>query len=199
MVGMTLSEMSDKELAALAANDNQEAFACLLGRYSSLIHAKAVVKSRMCGCDIVDDLSQEAAIGFLKAVRSYDDSKGAEFRTYVEKCVENVLVSAVRSYVSLKNLPLNDHEEFSDSEILGNAVSYGFSGTLFHPEGYLLQGEDSASAVLAGLTELEKSVIEMRVKGFSYEETAARLGISVKSVDNAIQRVRQKIKSRKPD
>ena len=60
--------------------------------------------------------------------------------------------------------------------------------------GYVIFGE-SESAVLSELSELERSVIQMRLRGMSYEETAQALGISVKSVDNAIQRVRQKFKS----
>lgn len=190
--------MSDNELVALANDDNQAAFACLLGRYSSMIHTKAVAKSRLCGCDIVDDLSQEAAIGFFHAVKNYDASKGTQFRTYAEVCVENVLISAVRSYVSQKNQPLNDHSEFVDSEILGSVISYGLSEASGDPEGHVFESESVSrlmETISSELTDLEKAVIGMRIRGFSYEKTAQRLGISVKSVDNAIQRVRQKMKS----
>ena len=190
-----LSELSDSALAARAAADDQEAFACLLGRYSAMITAKATAKSRICGCDIVDDLSQEAAIGFLKAVRSYDAAKGASFRTYAERCVENVLSSAVRSYVSQKNLPLNNHEEFNDAEMTAVVGAYGLSGD---PEGYVFYDDGVGrltQAILSELTELERSVVNLRIDGLSYEQTAAKLGISVKSVDNAIQRVRQKMRS----
>ena len=57
--------------------------------------------------------------------------------------------------------------------------------------------DEFAMSVLAGLSDLEKSVVDMRLRDMSYEETAKALGISVKSVDNAIQRVRQKFKSLK--
>lgn len=193
----SLSEMSDNELIALSNADDQAAFACLLGRYSSMIHTKAVAKSRLCGCD-VDDLSQEAAIGFFNAVRNYDASRGSEFRTYAEICVENVLVSAVRSYVSHKNQPLNDHREFVDSEISGSVVSYALPESSGDPEGHIFANESVGrliKAISSELTDLEKAVIGLRIEGLSYEKTAERLGISVKSVDNAIQRVRQKMKS----
>lgn len=193
----SLSEMSDDELVTLSNEDNQEAFACLLGRYGSMIHAKAVAKWRLCGCD-VDDLSQEAAIGFFNAVKSYDPSKGAAFRTYAEVCVERVLVSVVRAYVSHKNQPLNDHSEFVDSEISGSVISYGLPEPSGNPEGHIFENESVGrltEAISSELTDLEKAVVGMRLRGFSYEKTAKLLGISVKSVDNAIQRVRKKMKS----
>lgn len=193
-----LSDKSDNELIRLSVSGDQTAFACLLGRYSSLIHAKAVAKSRLCGCDIVDDLCQEAAIGLLNAVKSYDASKGAEFKTYVETCVENVLVSAVRSYASHKNQPLNDYKQLSDSEISGNAVSYGLSGASGDPQEFMAENDSFdrlMDEISLSLTELEKNVLNMRICGYSYEETANKLGIGVKSVDNAIQRIRQKMKS----
>lgn len=193
----SLSEMSDMELMSLSNADNQAAFACLMGRYSSMIHAKALAKSKSCGAD-VDDFSQEAAIGFLNAVRTYDASKGAEFRTYAEICVENVLISAVRAYVSHKNQPLNDHREFVDSELAGRVIFYGLPESPVDPEGHIFESESVGrltEAISSKLTDLEKAVVNMRIRGFSYEETADRLGISVKSVDNAIQRVRKKMKS----
>lgn len=194
----SLSDKSDNELVDLAVFGDQTAFACLFGRYSSLIHAKAVAKSSLCGCDIVDDLSQEAAIGFFNAVKSYDPAKGAGFRTYVETCVENVLVSAVRSYVSRKNRPLNNHKELNDSEISGSVVSYGLSEKVGDPQNYVFADDDFDQlmrVISSSLTALEKAVLDMRIRGYSYEETADKLGIGVKSVDNAIQRVRQKMKS----
>lgn len=193
----SLSEMSDDELIKLSNADNQEAFACLLGRYSSMIHAKSVAKSRLCGCD-VDDLCQEAAIGFFNAVRNYDASRGARFRTYAMVCVENVLISAVRTYISHMNQSLNNHSEFVDYEISDSVISYVSPESSGNPEGYMLKNESASKlieAISSELTDLEKAVIGMRIRGASYEKTAERLGISIKSVDNAIQRVRQKMKS----
>ena len=180
----SLSSKSDAELAFMASvNDDQEAFACLFGRFNAMIHAKAVEKSRLCGSDITDDLAQEAAIGFLNAVRSYDPSKGASFRTYAERCVDNILGSAIRTYLSGKNSLLNEHLQY-------DAVNLSDDLIVSTPDEF-------AMSVLAGLSDLEKSVVDMRLRDMSYEETAKALGISVKSVDNAIQRVRQKFKSLK--
>ena len=150
-----------------------------------MIHAKAVEKSRACGADITDDMAQEAAIGFLNAVRSFDPSRGASFRTYAERCVDHVLTSAVRSYFSGKNVILNNHVLLDGNEPDDRMISQGLSE---------IEGEYESS-LLPELSELERAVVEMRLKGLSYEETADSLGISVKSVDNAIQRIRHKYKA----
>ena len=185
----TFSLKSDAELADMASKDDQEAFACLLGRYNAMIHAKAIARSEQCGCDITDDMAQEAAIGFLNAVRSYNPAKGASFRTFAERCIDNVLTSAVRSYFSEKNAIFNGHSQLDDP-VMGKRASLAERDDT---EGYVLTGE-SESAVLSELSDLERSVIEMRLRGMSYEETAHALGVNVKSVDNAIQRVRQKFR-----
>lgn len=194
----SLSDKSDNELVDLAVSGDQAAFACLFVRYSSLIHAGAVSKSRLCGCDIVDDLSQEAAIGFLNAVRSYDSAKGVEFKTYAKICVENILTSAVRTYVSHKNQPLNNHDELNDSEISVGVISCALADANGMSETDVVDYnsfEQLINSISLNLTALEKAVLDMRMRGYTYTETAEKLGIEVKSVDNAIQRVRQKMKS----
>ena len=189
----SFSAMSDEELVRLASLGDQEAFACLFGRFNSTIYGKAFAKSRLCGGDMTDDFGQEAAIGFLNAVRSYEPDKGASFRTYAERCIENMLTSAVKSYYSGKNTFLNAHEQLDSPELCGLTASAADD-----PEGVVLDSETESSItdrIFSGLTELERSVVELRLRDMSYEETAAALGISVKSVDNAIQRVRQKFRS----
>ena len=186
----SFSAKTDAELVAMASHDDQEAFACLLGRYNAVIHAKAIAVSEHCGCDVTDDMAQEAAIGFLNAVRTYDPAKGASFRTYAGRCIDNVLTSAIRSYFSEKNTVFRGHSQLDDPGMSKKASLAESDDTA----GYVIFGE-SESAVLSELSELERSVIQMRLRGMSYEETAQALGISVKSVDNAIQRVRQKFKS----
>ena len=181
---------SDAELAVMASDDDQAAFACLFWRYTGMVHAKAVEKSRICGADITDDMAQEAAIGFLNAVRSYDPSKGASFRTYAERCVDHVLTSAVRSYFSGKNVILNNHVMLDGNEPDDRVISQNMPDI-----GEYANGGEYDSSLLPELSELERAVVEMRLKGLSYEETADSLGISVKSVDNAIQRIRQKYKA----
>lgn len=190
----SFSAKSDEELACMAANDDQEAFACLLGRFSAMIYAKAVAKSRQCGCDVTDDMAQEAAIGILNAVRSYHSEKGASFRTYAERCVDNVLTSAVRSYFSGKNTVINEHSQLNESSVAG----MGDSSMGADPEWYVLS-EESKSAIFAQLSETERDIVELRLSGMSYEETAKALGLNVKTVDNAIQRVRKKFRSAKKD
>ena len=188
-----LSALTDTELVELARSEDQEAFACLLGRYNGMIHAKACSKAKICGSDSLDDLSQEAAIGFLNAVRNFDASKGASFRTYAQRCVENVLISEVRRYLNDKNEPLHNHQPLDAPDLNGPFL---VDETASDIEGYVLSGE-TQSAVLDELSDFERAVVELRLDGMSYEDAAKTLGVSVKSIDNAIQRVRQKFRSSK--
>ena len=98
-----------------------------------------------------------------------------------------MLISAVRAYFSEKNTVFTGHSQLDDPGV-GKKASLS---EMDDPEGYVLTGQ-SESAVLSELSELERAVISMRLKGMSYEETAQALGVNVKAVDNAIQRVRQK-------
>ena len=192
------SELSDADLAALAAADDQEALACLRGRYASMLQYKSKRASGLCGCDNLEDLSQEAAIGFLKAVRSFVPGGGASFRTYAERCVEHVLVSAIRSYFSQKNQPLNGHEALSDDEIGGRLSGYGRGSPDSAFDSAINSAlEDDGEDLLSrlALTERERDVARLRMQGYAYREIAGRLQISVKSVDNTLQRVRHKMKS----
>ncbi len=195
-----MNSLSDKELVGLAAKGDQEAFACLMERYGRFIRSGAAEKSKLCGCDF-DDMYQEAAIGFLQAVNTYDPSKNTAFKTYAHTCVENMLTSAVRSYCSLKNRPLNNHEELDEADLSGSGVSgvpYSLSSDSGDPQNLLSESENFSAlmdTVSLSLSDLEKNVLELRLSGLSYEETAARLNIDSKAVDNAVQRIRQKMKA----
>ena len=94
----SFSAKSDAELAAMASHGDQEAFACLYDRYRAMIFAKAREAGKRFGCDVIEDMAQEAGIGFLKAVRSFDPSKNVGFRTYALVCIDHNLATSVRNY-----------------------------------------------------------------------------------------------------
>ncbi|MBQ1397270.1 MAG: sigma-70 family RNA polymerase sigma factor [Clostridia bacterium] len=190
----SFSAKSDAELAAMASHGDQEAFACLYDRYRAMIFAKAREAGKRFGCDVIEDMAQEAGIGFLKAVRSFDPSKNVGFRTYALVCIDHNLATSVRNYLSQRNAILNCHSQL-DSPEAGERAALSIDQD---PEGLVLEGE-SQSAVFSSLSNFEQEVVKLRFKGLSYEETAKALGVSVKSVDNAIQRVRHKIKASRKD
>ena len=167
---------------AQAAAGDQEAFALLVHRMMPLIHDQI----RRLGCDGLEDedLAQEALMGLLAAVRTYRPDGGATFTTYATTCIRNRLLTLARRHGTRMDheQSLEDSPELSDAHV--------------DPALLLLDKEevDSLLALLqARLTEMEYQVFRWQMSGFSYAEIAARLGITVKAVDNAIQRIRRKI------
>ena len=167
---------------AQAAAGDQEAFALLVHRMMPLIHYQI----HSCHCDGVEDedLVQEALMGLLAAVRSYRAEGGAAFTTYATACIRHRLLSVVRRYGPLANreVPMEDSPELPD--------------TAADPALYL-QEQEALEGLLARLrtqlTEREYRVLLLRLGDCSYAEIAARLGITTKAVDNAVQRIRRKI------
>ena len=97
-----LSDLSDEKLAKLAADGNDESMAILISRISPLARAHAASKY---GSSVeFDDLAQEGMIGFLNAVSTYDESKGASFRTYAVSCINNRMISAIRRNSKKSNI-----------------------------------------------------------------------------------------------
>ena len=145
-----------------------------------------------------EDLLQEGMIGLLSAMRQYDPQAGAAFRTYAETCVRRRVISAARSAARLKHSPLNDGvslEEILSEENQRVSLPVGRSFDR-SPEDQLLAREregDFISAYSRYLSDFERAILAHYLDGLSYGEIAVRTGRSVKSVDNAVQRIRKKL------
>ena len=167
---------------AQAAAGDQEAFARLVHRMMPLIHDQI----RRIGCEGLEDedLAQEALMGLLAAVRTYREDGGAAFTTYATTCIRHRLLSVARRTGSRadREMPLEDSPEPIDPTI---------------DPALLLQDKEEADGLLAQLqtrlTAMEYRVLLLRLSDCSYAEIAARLGITAKAVDNAIQRIRRKM------
>ena len=168
-------------IAAAAAGD-QEAFRLIVHRMEPLIKAQIHV----CRCDGTEDedLAQEALMGLLAAVRTYRPDGGAAFTTYATTCIRHRLLSAARRVGKTdREVPLEEDTELSDDTA---------------DPALRLQEQEAAQRLLRlmrkRLTELEYTVMLLRLSECSYEEIATRLGITKKAVDNAVQRLRRKIR-----
>lgn len=166
---------------AQAAAGDQEAFALLVHRMMPLIHDQM---RRLGAVGLEDeDLAQEALMGLLAAVRTYRPDGGAAFTTYATTCIRNRLLTAVR-----RNGTRMDHEQsLEDSPEL--AVVQDDPAQLLMDKEEL---DDLLAQMRIHLTDREYQVLMLWMRGFSYTEIAARLGITTKAVDNAIQRIRRK-------
>jgi len=178
------SGMSDEELADRAAADKLACEALLL-RYTKLIFIKAAVYSA--SESDRDDLCQEGLMALLKAITSYDKGRNAKFSTFAEVCVVNRLRSvcarAAKAPAVCESIDDFGEDVLSESET---------------PESIYMNKEffsELRSAVENALSGTERRVFDTVIRGASYRETAEKLGISEKSVDNAMQRARRKIRA----
>jgi RNA polymerase sporulation-specific sigma factor len=179
--------LSDEELAVLAANGDDEAMAHLISAVTPIARAKAsgFANARISN----EDLMQEGMLGFLDAVKSFDPSKGVPFRAFAETCINNRIISAVRMNFNSKNAALSSAVSFEAEsvEIASDSDPADIISDKFETE-YLSQ------LLSTGLSDFEKKVIDLRLRGKSYAQVANELCCGEKAVDNAIQRIKSKMR-----
>ncbi len=185
-----MADYTDIQLANLVNRGNSDAFVELTTRYMSLIRAKAApFRCTMLECD---DLCQEGLWGLLSAARTYDSAGKAGFRTYAGVCISNRIITAYRAAASRKNLPLNDFVSLSDDD-----SEMDMSDSTTNPETVLMDRESvkmMRQRIKQNLSKMEQRVLMLYLGGCSYHEIAAKLSVTSKAVDNALQRVRLKLK-----
>jgi RNA polymerase sporulation-specific sigma factor len=136
-----------------------------------------------------DDLIQEGMIGLLAAIKSFDSSKGASFKTYARICIDNAIQSALRKYYRLKDIPVQNVVEYQEEEI---PVNSGFASA---EDIFIAQESVSllTKVLQQNLSDFENEVLRLHIIGCSYNEIASRMSTTPKAVDNALQRARRKI------
>ena len=191
----SLNQMRDEELCELVAEGNRTAEEVLVTRYNRLVRSC----SRpffLAGGDS-EDLIQEGMVGLIKAVREYNSSKEASFRTFAEVCIRNRLYSVLRAAARDKHAPLNQSIPLDTPFFERDSYTSGTSDLAqCNPEDFLIDREHTA-ALLSGvrkkLSEFEAKILGYYLDGLSCREIAETVGKSPKSVDNAVQRIRQKV------
>lgn len=179
-----ITEYSDEELCALVAAGRREAEEELVKRYFRTVRVCARPYF-LTGGDS-EDLIQEAMFGLLKAIREFNPSRDTRFKTFAEVCIRNCIRSAVTNAARNKHSPLNDSIPF-ESPMLGVNVS--------PEELYISREEEAERLVRLGrqLSPLERKVLRLFLLGLSYQEISEQVGRPIKSVDNAVQRIRRKV------
>ncbi len=167
-----------------AAEGNEQALEKVFNDYKWLVRSVAN-NFYLAGGD-KDDLLQEGTLGLFFAVTHYDETKGA-FPSFAKICILRHIVDAVKRDSAQKNKPLYNYIELDQIEDMATANT---------PLVGLLNKEYSqkiADVIKTKLTPVERSVITLFVKGFSYEDIAENIGKSYKAVDGALQRARKKL------
>jgi RNA polymerase sporulation-specific sigma factor len=192
-------DAADAELVAAARSGDGRAIEALLVRYRSYARAKARAYF-IVGAD-ADDIVQEGMIGLFKAVRDFDPSANTSFRVFAEMCVSRQVITAIKAATRHKHGPLNNYVSLSRpvaTEEDGDRCLADVLATR--------SGGDPADEVISAdriralqahldraLSDLEVEVLRLYVDGKSYAEIAGMLSRHVKSIDNALQRIKRKL------
>ena len=150
-------------------------------------------------CSEKEDIIQEGMIGLYKAIKSYSDDKNASFKSFANMCIERQLITAIKTSNRQKHMPLNSYLSLNTSaydeedntelmDVFNNNTVEDPLETLTKKEYY----ETVESVIDKSLSDFEKQVLARFMKGESYVDIANKLNSPVKSIDNAIQRIRKK-------
>ncbi|MDQ3955585.1 MAG: RNA polymerase sporulation sigma factor SigH [Actinomycetota bacterium] len=195
---------SDEELVEVARGGEDLAIDELLTRYRHYARAKAR-SYFLAGADR-EDIVQEGMIGLYKAIRDFDAQHNTAFRAFAELCITRQIITAIKTATRQKHIPLNSYVSLnkpvsdfdSEERPLGDAL---VSSTIADPADVVISAEEIAhikSSVDQLLSELETEVLQLYMDGKSYQEIADMLGRHVKSIDNALQRIKRKLEQHIP-
>ncbi len=190
---------TDEQIVSLIKQGDEKALSYLLEKYKNLVNIK-VGKYFIIGAER-EDIMQEGMIGLFKAIKSFNIEKQNTFKSFANICIERQLITAIKSSNRQKNIPLNsylslntaayDNNEEDSVELIDTFDSKLIEDpleTVMKQEYY----EQIQNAVNKNLSKFEKQVLDRFIKGESYQLIAQSLNSPVKSVDNAIQRIRKK-------
>ena len=189
--------ISDEELIEQIRTGDLEAQNYLLEKYRNLVNMKSN-RFFLIGAES-DDMIQEGMIGLFKAIQSFDLEKNNSFKTFANLCIERQLITAIKTSNRQKHIPLNssyslnisaydENDDTSVMEILDTNLVEDPLETITKRE-YI---EFVENRIDKNLSNFEKQVLDRYIQGDSYVSIASKLNSPVKSVDNAIQRIRKK-------
>lgn len=192
------TDLTDERIVELSHEGDATAEEYLLDKYKNFVRSKAR-SYFLVGADH-EDIVQEGMIGLYKAIRDYRPDKLSSFRAFAELCITRQIITAIKTATRQKHIPLNNYvslnkplyDEESDRTLLDVIIE----GRTSDPEEMIINMENvgnirtKINEVLSGL---EQEVLNAYLDGKSYQEIAELLGRHVKSIDNALQRVKRKL------
>ena len=193
------NNLTDEEIISQIKQGDESALVYLLEKYKDIVNAK-VGKYFIIGAER-EDVIQEGMIGLYKAVRDFDGSKTNSFKCFAEICITRQIITAIKSSNRQKHMPLNSYLSLNTAAYDNNdensveLIDTFDSKTVEDPLETIMKEEyynEIQNAVNKSLSKFEKQVLDRFIKGESYVTIAKKLDSPVKSVDNAIQRIRKK-------
>lgn len=183
---------TDEQLIVMIHSGDQEVAEYLMDKYKSLVRRKARAMYLVGG--ETDDLIQEGMLGLFKAVRDYRQEKDASFGTFARLCIDRQLYNAIQSSNRQKHRPLNSYISLSDEEFEMELRQLSEQS----PEAIIIDQENTAGMeerIKESLSMFENQVLKMYLEGADYIQIAEQLDKPSKSIDNALQRIRVKVKA----
>ena len=191
--------LSDEELISRLREGHEDIRDYLMEKHKNLVRKKARALYLIGGDN--DDLIQEGMIGLYKAIRDFDPERGASFHTFADLCISRQLYTAVQASQRQKHQPLNSYVSLSDSdneEQTSSRASYAANDVRNrNPEELFIAREnleDMEDLIEKKLSRFEREVLRYYLSGMNYSQIAETLGKSSKATDNALQRIKKKIK-----
>ena len=193
-------EMTDEDVALLAQNADGAALEYLLNKYKNFVRSRAR-SYFLIGADH-EDIVQEGMIGLYKAIRDFRTDRLSSFRAFAELCITRQIITAIKTATRQKHIPLNSYISLNrpifDDENDRTLMDVISEEVASNPEEMLISQEDLT--LIEGrigkiLSPFEKQVLLRYLDGKSYQEISEELGRHVKSIDNALQRIKRKMQS----
>ncbi|RCW63588.1 RNA polymerase sporulation sigma factor SigH [Saliterribacillus persicus] len=198
VVDLDFEVLSDDQLISLVQNGNSLALDHLIHKYRNFVRAKARAYF-LVGADR-EDIIQEGMIGLYKAVRDYQLEKLSSFKAFAELCVTRQIITAIKAATRQKHMPLNSYisldKPMYDEESERTLMDVLEGSITIDPQEMMINRErfgDMEYKLAEILSDLEKDVLLLYLDGKSYQEISVQLKRHVKSIDNALQRVKKKL------
>ena len=190
--------MPDEDIVELSHHGDSDAEEYLLNKYKNFVRSKAR-SYFLIGADH-EDIVQEGMIGLYKAIRDYKPEKLSSFRAFAELCITRQIITAIKTATRQKHIPLNSYVSLNkplyDEESDRTLLDVIMEGRIDDPEEMIINRENLGNIhnrINEVLSSLEQEVLSQYLDGKSYQEIAESLGRHVKSIDNALQRVKRKL------
>ncbi|MDK2800933.1 MAG: polymerase sporulation-specific sigma factor [Clostridiales bacterium] len=190
--------MLDEEIVEDARNGNDKALEYIIDKYKNFVRAKARTYF-LIGADR-EDIVQEGMIGLYKAIRDFREDKLSSFRAFAELCITRQIITAIKTATRQKHIPLNSYVSLNrpifDEESDRTLLDVLSEERVYDPEEMIISREEFTgigAKMEEILSELEWEVLSSYLQGKSYQEIAEDLDRHVKSIDNALQRVKRKL------
>jgi RNA polymerase sporulation-specific sigma factor len=191
--------LEDNALVARVKDGDERCLDVLLSRYRKFARSKA--RSYFLAGSDKEDVVQEGMIGLYKAIRDFDPAQETPFRAFAELCISRQILTAIKTANRHKHQPLNQsvsldapaYNDDGDRSVGDNIVA---SPRISDPAELVISSQEIEAirdTMRESLTELEGDVLRLYMDGKSYEEIAGALGNHVKSIDNALQRIKRKL------